>query len=934
MQAREAHFRPIDTYVYRHPSSATARRETHMVHGPIVRGGLLAASAAVLWCLALPVAAQQVPSGIAPHHEYRKRIQNAEASSALEPGLFGERINLYDGRTEFRVVDVDLPGNSSLPVQVARRISIELQPQNEVATHDARLLGLGNWDIDVPHISATYPSAGGWPATRCSRGSVPTGVRRFSVREFWSGITVHIPGRGDVPMLSYQQDTPRPADGQSYRAATRERDAIACIGMGDGTSGEGYRLTTTAGERYYFDRMVTRRESTLHKSIPSLEGYASIDVFLPRTRYYLLASRVEDRFGNTVHFTYNAAGHPIRIESNDGRLITLTYAAGGVSQVQANGRTWHYGYTARPLETELTLVTLPDDSRWEYTYAGTLLPAVNAPIDDLPPTAWCHTRPTLLRSGYQLSAVHPSGARAEFSFDNVRHVRTGIHASECVQQGDPRQPDYARVVPEFFDVLSLQRKTITGPGLPPMSWHYDLASGRPGSYWGTPHERPSYPCSTCPQSKQVMVTRPDNSVQQLTFGTLYQANDGRQLGERILDATGAELSTTTTEYLSDALAESQPFANEYGGILGAVNDPASVWVRPVVRTTTVRDATPYTWQAIAFDAMARVVSQTRSGPSGSIREQLDVHDLPQRWLMGQVRRLLNLDAGTVVAEAVYDAHAMPTQTYAFGALTQRVDYNANGTVAAVTDARGNRTVLSGWKRGIPTQSTFADHTTQVLAVDDNGWVTAATDENGFTTHYTHDPMGRMASVTYPGGDSSTWHATTAAFAPMQSPQHGMPAGHWMHSVAAGNARRVTYFDGLWRPLLVSEFDAGDQPATQRFQRFAYDTAGNRVFESYPSASADISAGHWTQHDVLGRKIATVQDSESGPLVTVIDYLPGAHTRVTDPLGRQTTTGHQAFDTPSEALPTRVQRPERVEIRIDRNVFGKPTAITQGVTDVH
>lgn len=891
----------------------------------------LALSAILLSCTATPLAAQQVASGIEPHHEYRKRIQNAQTPTALEAGLFGESTSLYDGRTEFRVVDVDLPGNSSLPVQVARRLSIELQPQNEITTHDARLLGLGNWDIEVPYLSATFPSAGGWPATRCSRGSVPSGTRQFSVREFWSGITVHIPGRGDTPMLSYQQSTPRPTDGAHYRATSKARDAIDCIAMADGSGGEGYRLTTTSGERYYFDRMVTRSESTLHKVIPSLEGHGPVDVLLPRTRYYLLATRVEDRFGNQLHYTYNAVGHPTRIQADDGRLITLDYANGRVIRVQVNARTWHYTYTARPLETELTTVTLPDASRWNYAYTGTLLPSASHPADDLPPTPWCRTQPAVLSADYQLTAIHPSGARGDFSFRNARHARTGIHATECIQQGDPRNPEHVRTVPEFFDVLSVQAKTITGPGLPQMTWRYGFASGRPG-YWGRPDEAPSYPCSTCTPSKVVTITRPDNSVQQLTFGTLYRFNDGRPLGERILSAAGTELSATTTEYLSDAAAASQPFANEYGGILGAVNDPASVWVRPVVRTTTVREGTSYAWQANLFDALARAVVQTRSGPSGSIREQLEYHDNPQRWLMGQVRRLVNLDNGVVVAQAAYDGHAMPTHTYAFGALTQRVDYHGDGTVAAVTDALGNRTALSAWKRGIPTQSMFADRTTHTLAVDDNGWVTAATDENGFTTRYAHDAMGRMRSVSYPGGDSTAWNATTASFAPMQAPQHGLPAGHWIHTVATGNARRITYFDGLWRPLLVSEFDAGNRAETQRFQRFAYDAVGNPIFESYVGASADAATGHWREHDALGRRTATVQNSERGPLVTVIDYLPGARTRLTDPLGRQTTTSHQAFDTPSEERPTRVQRPEGVEIRIDRNVFGKPTAITQGRTN--
>ncbi|UXB39663.1 hypothetical protein K7569_18330 [Stenotrophomonas maltophilia] len=102
-----------------------------------------------------PVAAQSVADGIHPYLEYRKRIQNAESLSTLDTGLFGEGVSLYDGSTQFRVVEIDLPGNSNLPVQFARRLNMQLQPQGSIRDHDARLLGLGNWDVEVPHVAVT-----------------------------------------------------------------------------------------------------------------------------------------------------------------------------------------------------------------------------------------------------------------------------------------------------------------------------------------------------------------------------------------------------------------------------------------------------------------------------------------------------------------------------------------------------------------------------------------------------------------------------------------------------------------------------------------------------------------------------------------------------------------------------------------------------------
>ncbi|MCD9007781.1 RHS repeat protein, partial [Luteimonas sp. XNQY3] len=83
-----------------------------------------------------------------------------------------------------------------------------------------------------------------------------------------------------------------------------------------------------------------------------------------------------------------------------------------------------------------------------------------------------------------------------------------------------------------------------------------------------------------------------------------------------------------------------------------------------------------------------------------------------------------------------------------------------------------------------------------------GWITRVTDENGFATNYTYDAMGRLASVAYPTGDSTTWNTTTQVFQPVASAEYGIPAGHWRQTVSTGTGRRISYFDALWRPLLV------------------------------------------------------------------------------------------------------------------------------------
>ena len=55
---------------------------------------------------------------------YRAGKADSRTASGYHVGtdLFGDKVNLYTGRLEFVQTDVTLPGNSSLPVSVGRRL--------------------------------------------------------------------------------------------------------------------------------------------------------------------------------------------------------------------------------------------------------------------------------------------------------------------------------------------------------------------------------------------------------------------------------------------------------------------------------------------------------------------------------------------------------------------------------------------------------------------------------------------------------------------------------------------------------------------------------------------------------------------------------------------------------------------------------------------
>lgn len=548
--------------------------------------------------------------GVAPYVEYRKHIEAAQNLSPLDETLFGDSVSLYNGSTTFTVTDIDIPGNNALPVRLTRRHAVELQPQGLLFSYDTRLRSIGNWEVDVPYMAATYPASSGWPSQRCSGGLIPSISSLFFRHEIWQGISVHIPGEGERSLLGMRSQNPKPSTGGPWRATTAQRDMFDCLASVSGMAGEGFRMTTPTGVKYYFDVATTRTAATLEKWIKGTGGLPQ-QHFLHRNKIYLLASKIEDRFGNTVSITYNASGHPTQISSNDGRLITLTYSSGRLASATSHGRTWQYQFTA----DNLTAVIQPDSSKWQYAYVGDLLPPTDPyGLSALP---YCSGWPMMASAAYALTITHPAGAVGTFEMENTRHTRSGVHAGECVRTGDPGDPSYEVMVPYYFDVMSLVTKSITGPGLPSMAWSYDY--GLPDqTWWGTWGTSWSYPCTTCTNDKSVMVTQPDGSKVRHKFGILYTVNDGRPLSVETLTASNSVLRSDVSDYLSEVAAPSQAFYGVYGSIID-MSDPSTARVRPVVKRTTVQQGRKFIWEVgsgcsgtYCFDTYAQPLKVVKS----------------------------------------------------------------------------------------------------------------------------------------------------------------------------------------------------------------------------------------------------------------------------------------------------------------------------------
>ncbi|WP_374357211.1 RHS repeat domain-containing protein [Thermomonas sp.] len=341
-------------------------------------------------------------------------------------------------------------------------------------------------------------------------------------------------------------------------------------------------------------------------------------------------------------------------------------------------------------------------------------------------------------------------------------------------------------------------------------------------------------------------------------------------------------------------------------------------------------------------------------------EVITYHDNTTKWVLGQtatVTCVSGMPASTgcdnnagngsdTVSSTTFDATtALPLTTSAFGKLRSTTTYNGDGTTATIKDGNNKITTLSNWKRGIPQMVLFADNTSISAVVNDKGWIESVTDENGigFTSSYGYDSMGRTSSITYPIGDAVSWTSTTRSLVPVASVEYGIAAGHWRETVTTGNAVKITYYDAMWRPLLVREYDSANVSGTERFTKTAYDTEGRVAFAAYPTSSVIYAAeqeadtGVSTYYDPLGRVTSVSQDSDGGTVLTTLTtYNTGFTTTVTNPRGYSTTSTYLTFDQPGTDWPLVINAPESATTTIARDTFGKPTSMTRsggGVTPV-
>ena len=718
----------------------------------------------------------------------------------LGESLYGEQVNLQDGTVSFKQTDVSVATKTGAKLEFGR-ISETRTTLNAFAS---------GWGMDVPYMVGTYDTRTGWNAAgagdnRCSTGkfapspqylqfvtettslstqqitrSVSTSNILSPAHVFWHGIEINIPSAGNEQLLEKNSSQRLPNDGRTYVGTTKNGSRIRCLPSISNGTGEGFAVLLTNGTTYYFDRMVTVKVRDYIEWTNSTGMFSNPrhSYQLPLANYFLLATKIVDRHGNTITYQYDEQfpSRLLSISADDGTKLDFLYSSdspGSITEIRSGSRSWTYSYlhsAATPeipaINLRLQSITLPDGSSWKFD-GSYHFSTFGDPWDFF--ESWKTTaagfwdydfaknckqnthnlgQPIIPnpQTSYTVGMMHPSGARGEFIFKHQFH---GINNApgQCHINNQPTPTNWVRVpgayttgVPDVYLAKSLTQKKISGPGLDAdLIWNFEYNPS-----WSFKAECQEHP-GRCNDRSITSITSPDGMVVRFEIGNDYAKNYGKTLVQTI-EKDGQVLQATHSQYLASTVG--QPFPDNAGsisvgtGIADMYGNPHYFANRPLVKTTLSREAVTYVAETVlcegihCFDAFARPVGVAQSNSLGYNKTDVsEYHDDQIKWVIGQVKRQYNAQTSAVMSQVDYNAQSLPWKIYKFGKLQSTLSYNADGTLATVTDGRNNTTTVSNWKRGIPQ---LIEHpatpeapagATQSAVVDDNGWITSTTDEN-------------------------------------------------------------------------------------------------------------------------------------------------------------------------------------------------------------
>lgn len=438
-------------------------------------------------------------------------------------------------------------------------------------------------------------------------------------------------------MLRIESARPSPQDGRQYLWLTPGNTYFSCLDSIRNGSGQGFFAVTSDGTKYWFDHMAQFHEDSV--SMPLTDNRSRI---VHRKKNSLYVSRVEDRFGNWVQYSYsNAYNQPLKIDSiaaSDGRRIAFNYNQEGyISSVSDGSRVLTYSYQRfGPNGSSISLsgVALPDGTSWAYEFSGLASLRITSLPDDM---RKCISSPIAAERDQEVvgTVTHPSGAKGTFVVGLRQMGRTNVpiicgNYSESVNPPGLviyEQDDYL-IIPAVWWSWVPKFKVVEGAGLSRGEWSYTFTGG--GSWRYRPGQtKPicqSLDClepicvSDCVGRRIAEVVSPGGSWERYEYGNSYLYNEGHLLRYDVGSGPNNVMKSVFSRYNH---LEGQSYGARLGRSPHRRSDAvASTYVRPLIEERVDQQGHSFVWSVdrgcasagvYCFDSLARPTRTIRSG---------------------------------------------------------------------------------------------------------------------------------------------------------------------------------------------------------------------------------------------------------------------------------------------------------------------------------
>jgi len=839
---------------------------------------------------------------VEPIVEWEKK-QNAEQRlEVFGDDFLGDAIDPHTGSLVFSHTDINLPGNSHLPVSLSRQRSSGFTYRDGVNAE------FGDWTLSVPRISVTSLTNRAWVGDRCTKPtrdiftdySVKTSL--MTARDYSNGIQMQIPGQGNQQVLDDSNVDIWPS---SASKVTKQNWYFTCNTASDG--GQGLLGHAPNGDTYRFDQYYALSAPRM-----GLIGANAKN----RNVYILAATEVKDVYGNTVTYDYDSSNRLTSITASDGRVITLSYSGTSklISTATAGDKTWNYSYLTNTYNRKqwmpgfgqalvgkvLSSVTQPDGNSWTLNLDN--LSATPAPSGRDFCQKWSHT----------LSLTHPYGATGTFTIEDTEHRQMlggQVRRSEDCAQGEPvGNAGYPALFPLDNDVttstMSVTSKVVNGPSMVEARWDYDYENDI-GPSGTSADERTNWTTVTAPDGYHVYYHA---WVSEPLAGKLVRKETRNQ-------ATNQTYRTEEYTYESEA-SVGRSYILTYPGP-GDIETPVHMTKKVILQDgdTFTNDYTFNTTHSSSSYSYAKPISQSvKSNVSTTARvTETEYKQDKVGWILSlPEKQTVN---GRVTQENTFDNLGRKVSEDRNGALFATYGYNSDGTFKWAEDPDERRIEASDYKRGTPQRVDRADGTYVNQTVDDFGRITSITDALRRTISYTRDDMGRLLTANLPDNWSDVIHSYNFSGAPT-------------HTITKGDAQTVITYDVMFRPKLVKTRDLMTNIST--YTNIEHDSAGREIFASFPSSNSLESAGTETEYDALGR--VTKKRETVTPFATTRTAYFSSHRREeTDPQGHKTSYYAYGYDGPGGQDIKAIKSPLDKNTDINKNVWGELTSVRQWKT---